>query len=115
MEPSKDTAGSALEPVYPVPGHPPMRPEPGFFEFVSFSSPCSCFHLNFRPFDTNSGMAGPAEEANLQGLLGPIAEGSGRGGGESHRDRVGQEGKGAEERGEAAEVGSTGSRRGCKQ
>ena len=39
MEPSKDTAGSALEPVYPVPGHPPMRPKLGFLEFVSFPSP----------------------------------------------------------------------------
>ena len=39
MEPTKDTSGSALEPVYPVPGHPPMRPEPGFLEFVSFPSP----------------------------------------------------------------------------
>ena len=26
MEPTKDTSGSALEPVYSVPGHPPMRP-----------------------------------------------------------------------------------------
>ena len=47
MEPLKDTPGSALEHVYPVPGHPPMRPEPEFFEFVSFPSPCSSFHLNF--------------------------------------------------------------------
>ena len=47
MEPSKDTTSSALEHVYPVPGHPPMRSEPGFFEFVSFPSPCSSFHLNF--------------------------------------------------------------------
>jgi len=47
MEPSKDTSDSALEHVYPVPGHPAMRPELGFFEFVSFPSPCSSFHLNF--------------------------------------------------------------------
>jgi len=47
MEPTKDTSGSALEPVYLVPGHPPMRPEPGFFEFVSFPSPCPLFRLNF--------------------------------------------------------------------
>jgi len=47
MEPSKDTTGSALEHVYPVLGHPPMRPEPEFFEFVSFPSRCSSFHLNF--------------------------------------------------------------------
>ena len=47
MEPPKDTAGAALDHVYPVPGHPPMRPEPGFFEFVSFLSPRSSFHLIF--------------------------------------------------------------------
>ena len=42
-------------------------------------------------------MAGPAKEAILQGLPGPAVEGSGRGGGESHRSRVGKEGKGAKE------------------
>ena len=47
MEPSKDTAGSTLEHVYPVPGHPPMRPEPGFLEFVSFPSLRPPFRLNF--------------------------------------------------------------------
>ena len=47
MEPSKDTTGSTLENVYPVLGHPPMRPEPGFFEFVSFPSLCPPFQLNF--------------------------------------------------------------------
>ena len=60
-------------------------------------------------------MVGPAEEANLQGLPSPIAEGPCRGDGESHCGRVGQAGKGAEKIGEAAEAGSTGSRRGCKQ
>ena len=39
MEPTKDSAGEVLDIVYPVPGHPPMRPEPGFFEFVSLISP----------------------------------------------------------------------------
>ena len=43
MEPMKDTSGSALKHVYPMPGHPPMRPEPGFFEFVSFPSLCPPF------------------------------------------------------------------------
>ena len=47
MEPSKDNAGIVLDFMYPVPGHPPMRPEPGFFEFVSFPSPCPPFRLNF--------------------------------------------------------------------
>ena len=40
MEPSKDTAGVVLDYVYPVPGHPPMRPEPGFIDFVSSLFPC---------------------------------------------------------------------------
>ena len=39
MEPSKDTAGVVLDFVFPVPEHPPMRPEPGFIDFVSFLSP----------------------------------------------------------------------------
>ena len=47
MEPTKDSVGAVLDFVYPVPGHPPMRPEPGFVDFVSFLSPCSFFHLNF--------------------------------------------------------------------
>jgi len=38
-EPTKDSAGDVLDIVYPVPGHPPMRPKPGFFEFVSLISP----------------------------------------------------------------------------
>ena len=38
-EPMKDSAGDVLDIVYPVPGHPPMRPEPRFFEFVSLISP----------------------------------------------------------------------------
>ena len=43
MEPSKDTAGVVLHFVYPMPGHPPMRPEPGFINFVSSLSPCLIF------------------------------------------------------------------------
>ena len=86
MEPSKDTAGSALEPVYPVPGHPPMRPEPGVLEFVSFFFPVLPLSFEFPTFFISTfGMAGPAEEANLQGLPSPIAEGPCRGDGESHR------------------------------
>ena len=51
-EPTKDSAGGVLDIVYPVPGHPPMRPEPGFFEFVSLLFPCSSFFLNLHIFDT---------------------------------------------------------------
>ena len=43
MEPSQDDAGTILDFVYPVPGHPPMRLEPGFINFVSFPSPYSFF------------------------------------------------------------------------
>ena len=47
MEPMKDSVGAVLDFVYPVPGHPPMRPEPGFVDFVSLLSSCSSFLLNF--------------------------------------------------------------------
>ena len=47
LEPSKDTTGAALDHVYPVPGHPPMWLELGFFEFVGLLSPCSSSYLNF--------------------------------------------------------------------
>ena len=40
-DPTKDSAGRVLDIVYLVPGHPPMRPEPGFFEFVISPLPCS--------------------------------------------------------------------------
>ena len=46
MEPSNDTAGVVLDFVFPVPGHPPIRPELGFIDFVSFLSPYS-FLLEF--------------------------------------------------------------------
>ena len=85
MEPSKDTAGAALDHVYLVPGHPPMWPEPGVFDFVSFLSLRSSFRLNLWPLDANFGMAGPAEETFFQGEFGPGAEGPCLGGGESHR------------------------------
>ena len=46
-EPTKDSTGRVLDIVYPVPRHPPMRPEPGFFEFVSLLLSCSfLFFLN---------------------------------------------------------------------
>ena len=35
MEPMKDSRGAVLDIMYPVPGHPPMRLEPGFVDFVS--------------------------------------------------------------------------------
>ena len=67
MEPSKDTADVALDFVYPVPGHPPMRPEPGFIDFVSSSFPCLFLYLNFRPLDADLRIARPAEESCPRG------------------------------------------------
>ena len=44
VEPLRDDAGAALDFIYPVLGHPPMRPEPGYVIFVSF--PFSCLLFN---------------------------------------------------------------------
>ena len=35
MEPLRDDVGAALDFIYPVPGHPPMRLELGYIIFVS--------------------------------------------------------------------------------
>ena len=45
MEPTKDSIDAVLDFMYPVPGHPPMRPKPGFIDFVSFF-PVPPFYLN---------------------------------------------------------------------
>ena len=63
---TKDSVGAVLDFMYPVPGHPPMRLEPRFVEFVSFLSPCLSFHLNFWPPDANLEIAGLAEGIVLQ-------------------------------------------------
>ena len=44
MEPLPDNTGAALDFIYPVLGHPPMRPEPGYVVLVSF--PFSCLLFN---------------------------------------------------------------------
>ena len=44
MEPPWDDAGAILDFVYPVLGHPPMRPELGYAIFVSFLSLCLLFN-----------------------------------------------------------------------
>ena len=49
-EQMKDSKGGVLDIVYPVLGHPPMRLEPGFFEFISLLLPCSFFFLNLHLF-----------------------------------------------------------------
>ena len=82
-EPTKDSKGSVLNIVYPVPGHPPMRSEPGFFEFVSLLLPCSFFFLNLHFFDTCFCNVGTSRGASLQRQSGSTTKGQGRGGGES--------------------------------
>jgi len=47
MEPTKDSVGAIFVFVYPAPGHPPMRPKPGFVDFVSFSFPLLLLSLEF--------------------------------------------------------------------
>ena len=44
MEPSWEDVGAPLDFIFLVPGHPPMRPEPGYVVFVSF--PFSCLLFN---------------------------------------------------------------------
>ena len=51
-EPMKDSIDRVLDIVYPVPGHPPMWPEPGFFEFVSLLLSCYFLFSESLFFDT---------------------------------------------------------------
>ena len=44
MEPLWDDTGATLDFIYPVLGHPPMWPKPGYVVFVSF--PFSCLLFN---------------------------------------------------------------------
>ena len=44
MEPPWDDADAVLDFVYPMPGHPPMWPKPGYVVFVSFLSSCLFFN-----------------------------------------------------------------------
>ena len=44
MEPLRHDTGATLNFIYLVPGHPPMRPKPGYVVFVSF--PFSCLLFN---------------------------------------------------------------------
>ena len=97
MEPTNDSVGAILDFMYPVPGHPPMRPEQGFVDFVSFLSPCSSIHLNFRPPDANLEIAGPAGGAVLQGQPDSATEGPNPGGSKPCPGRLGQEDEGARE------------------
>ena len=44
MEPSKDDTSVVLDFMYLVLGHPPMRPEPGYIDFISSLSRCLLFN-----------------------------------------------------------------------
>ena len=44
MDPLRDDTGAALDFVYPVSGHPPMRSKPGYVVFISFSFSCLLFN-----------------------------------------------------------------------
>ena len=61
MEPSRDSAGALLDFVYLVPGHPPMRPKPGYIVLVSFPFLMPSLQLNSQPLDTDIKIGGPAE------------------------------------------------------
>ena len=111
----KDSISAIHDFVYPVPGHPQMWPKPGFVDFVSFLSPCSSFHLNFRPPDANLGIAGPAGGTVLQGQPGSAAEGPNLGGSKLRRGRLGQEDEGAREEKGDMKAASSRSRGGDKQ
>lgn len=52
QESLKDSTGAVLEYVFSVPGCPPMRPEPGFIEFVSI-------HFLLHPFPHRAPRIGP--------------------------------------------------------
>jgi hypothetical protein len=44
MEPLSDNVNAAVDYVYPVLGHPSMRPELGYIIFVSFPFSYLCFN-----------------------------------------------------------------------
>jgi len=70
MESPRDSAGAPLDFVYPMSGHPLMRPEPGYIILVSFPFLMPSFQLNFRPLDTDIEIGGPAERPHPQGSPG---------------------------------------------
>ena len=53
MEPLRDNTGAALNFFYPVPGHPPMRMEPGYVVFISFPFLLPSLQLISQPRETN--------------------------------------------------------------
>ena len=115
MEPLQDDVGAALDFVYLVPGHPPMRLEPGHVVFVSF--PSSYLLFNCFPDLLILTLRGtvPAEGPHLHGSPDAICKGFIHEGGESRRGRAAEEGKGGQEEEEAAEAIGAGARGGDQQ
>ena len=102
MELSWDDMGAPLDFVYPVLGHPPIRPEPGHIIFVSL--PFSCLLFNRFPnllILTLRGV-GSAKGPHLHGSPGTIAEGFIHEGSKSCQGRAAKEGEGGQEEEEAA-------------
>ena len=115
IKPTKDSVGAVLDFMYLVPGHPPMRPEPGFIDFVSFLSTSSSFQLSFRPPDANLGITGSAGGTVLQEQPGSATEGPSPGISKSRPGRLGQEDEGSCEEEGDTEAASSRWRRGDKQ
>ena len=85
MELSRDDMGAPLDFVYPVPGDPPMRLEPGHVIFINL--PFSCLLFNRFPDLSILTLRGPGlvEGPHLHGSPGAVAEGFVHEGGESRR------------------------------
>jgi hypothetical protein len=91
-EPARDSLGAILDFVYPMSGHPLMRPDTGFVEIVSIPlSPASFPSVNFLSLAclTSSGVA-PAEGSRPYRPTGAIAEE----GGELCHEQGAKEGEG---------------------
>ena len=86
MEPSWDGMGAPLDFVYPVSGHPPMRPKSGYIVLVSFPFLMPSLQLNSRPLDTDIEIGGPAKGPHPQGSPDFVAEGPNREGSKPRRD-----------------------------
>ena len=83
MEPSWDDAGAPLDFIFPMLGHPPMRPKPGHVVFISF--PFSCLLFNRFPDLLILTLRGaePAKGPHLHGSPSSVAKGFVHEGGES--------------------------------
>jgi hypothetical protein len=80
MEPTRDSLGAILDFMYPMSGHPLMRPDTGFVEIISIPlSPASFPSINFLSLAclTSSGVA-LAEGSHPYRPTGTIAQEGGK-------------------------------------